>query len=223
MLLQTQIPPVEGKTMSAKAATKTNSTKDSAPAKPETLLERLEALAIDCEYTHKMQIEQTLYDWFLEKQSKNLAIRHKIKQRLEKIDKDLAEEKKRVLDTLKGFPNIYLDVATDTREKTVGSAMDKAGHQAEQDQEKNPPKRDIEKDLKNILGLLTGKEKVVGFAKIQKIYSSFYRGSKLPPEANLKKSELIKDSFKGKDGDKKGIKILDWLSHIEKKISAKEK
>ena len=223
MLLQTPIPPIQGETMSAKAASTANPTKETAPSKPETLLERLESLDIDCEYTHKMNIDQTLYEWFLEKQAKNLAIRHKIKERLEKINKDLAEEKKKVLETLKGFPNIYLDVATDTREKTVGSAMDRAGQQAEKDQEKNPPKRDIEKDLKTILGLLNGKEKVVGFSKIQKIYSSFFRGAKLPPEANLKKAELMKDSFKGKDGDKKGIKIIDWLSHIEKKISAKGK
>lgn len=152
----------------------------------------LEALDESNPMQHYENVKQKICEWLNANHAKTLAQRGKIKAKLDIMDANLKEAMASVDSALEPITSSLFTQIKDAKQHMRETCMNLAAQQAKEEAEaKVKKKRDLKEDLTTLLKIFDENATNVGYAKIQKIYSSFFRGASLPPIEVLKKKELV--------------------------------
>lgn len=191
----------------------------------------LEAISCANPLEHYEKVKQSICDWLHANHAKTLAQRGKIKAKLDAFDEKLQQAKESIDFGLDPITSTLFTNIDNAKPHMRDTCMDLATKKADEEASQKKKNRDIKKDLKDLLEIFDEKCKSVGFSKLQKIYSAFYRGAILPPLEILKQKDLvptqengdtttIPDKFfhkkKGPNGNMRtsGLNIELWRKHL---------
>ena len=194
----------------------------------------LEAISCANPLEHYEKVKQGICDWLHTNHAKTLAQRGKIKAKLDEFDEKLQQARDCIDYGLGPITSTLFTHIENAKPHMRDTCMDLATKKANEEASQKKKDRDIKQDLKDLLKIFDENCKTVGFSKLQKIYSSFYRGAILPPIEVLKKKKLIPTEKNGetttvkkdfqhtgispttKKKVKTGINIKMWKAHLAK-------
>lgn len=141
---------------------------------------------------HYENVKQKICEWLNTNHAKALAQRGKIQAKLDKLDADLKEAMASVDSALGPISSSLFTQIENAKQHMRDTCMNLAAKQAKEDAEaKSKKKRDLKEDLTTLLKIFDENATNVGYAKLQKIYSAFFRGASLPPIEVMKKKDLV--------------------------------